>query len=391
MIPSTGDENRPLAVGDTPIVTLLNSGVCFLAAACAAVCGVSWLLTFTPWTQFMGTSYFVPFFVAMFPLFGWAVFVLDSRRRAQPDRRSPADWRKELPPAARIPITVIFVGVAVTFLLTMPSLPGQPEYQPTTHRYVYDEHGVLIPATRSAWLHAVAAQNRLFLGVVLLFTSVAAAVTWAERNRRRGRVVPTRWLQPVRPRPRRLPPAPLLALAAAAGLAGLIACAVLIVGRIDAYNADGIYLHAGPPVRVVLPPDGYVVFVGCTEEMACPQLTPAAFAAQTAGGTALAVIRDPSSDHLSENGVPFVGELSFTVPEREAVNLELGTRLGQPAFVVPSPGEEASALAGWIAVAVVSLTVLAVAELGLGVLLIWRLGFGVPRAPYVHPSDALAG
>jgi len=42
--------------GDTPIITLLNSAVCFLAAACAAVGGVSWLLTFTPWTQFVSAS-----------------------------------------------------------------------------------------------------------------------------------------------------------------------------------------------------------------------------------------------------------------------------------------------------------------------------------------------
>lgn len=63
------------------------------------------------------------------------------------------------------------------------------------------------------------------------------------------------------------------------------------------------------------------------------------------------------------------------------VALGLGADLGQPVFVVPSPGEEAHALIGWIALAVLSLVVLAGAGLGLGLLLVWRLGFGVPVPP----------
>ena len=62
------------------------------------------------------------------------------------------------------------------------------------------------------------------------------------------------------------------------------------------------------------------------------------------------------------------------------MSLELSTRLGQPAFVVPSEGEEARALAGWIALAVLSLAALVAALTGLSVLVIWRLGFGVPAA-----------
>ena len=90
MISRSGDEDRPLAVGDTPIITLLNSAVYFLAAACATACGVSWLATFTPWTQFMSANYDIPFFVAMFPLFGWSVFVVQARRRGAPRRWSAA-------------------------------------------------------------------------------------------------------------------------------------------------------------------------------------------------------------------------------------------------------------------------------------------------------------
>ena len=60
------------------------------------------------------------------------------------------------------------------------------------------------------------------------------------------------------------------------------------------------------------------------------------------------------------------------------MRLEVGTRLGQPAFVVPSPGEEAHALGGWIALAALCLVALIAALAGLGLLLVWRLGFGMP-------------
>ena len=158
-----------------------------------------------------------------------------------------------------------------SFVTAMPSLVGQPEYDKGKHRYFYDDHGTLIPATRTGYLHAVAAQNRLFLGVALVFLTAAVAITWDERNRRRRFPGPPRgWWHPVRPRPRIPVPGPVLALAAAVGLAGLIACAVLIVSRVDAYNTSGPHLRAGHPVRVLLAPDDYVVFVGCTREHRLP-------------------------------------------------------------------------------------------------------------------------
>ena len=90
----------------------------------------------------------------------------------------------------------------------------------------------------------------------------------------------------------------------------------------------------------------------------------------------LKAILDPSSDHLSEGAQPFLGELSFTVPRKEVVRLELSAHLGQPSFVVPSPGEEARALIGWIVRSGLSLVVLLAALIELGRLLAWRLGFG---------------
>ena len=149
----TGSD-RELHVRDTPLVTMLTSAVCFIAAASAAAGGVSWLLTFTPWTQFMSSGYSVPFLYLMFPLFGWSVFVMNSVRRPDRHRQRPIALVKQIPRGFRIPFVLLFVWA--TTLASITSLLGQPEYEPGLRRYVYDEHGTLIPATRArlpGWLY----------------------------------------------------------------------------------------------------------------------------------------------------------------------------------------------------------------------------------------------
>jgi len=337
---------------------------------------VSWALTFTPWTQWMPPSYFVPFFVLAFPLFGWAVFVL--RRRYSGTARRRIDPLELMPKGARVPFGLLFFAVLIGFGLSMSSLPGQPEYDPGSHRYFYDDHGTPVPTTRAGYLHAVAAQDRLFLGGALVFTSVALIIAWEERRRQREALGPARRppRRPLGPRPKVPVPGAALALAGAAGLASSIVLGLLLVGRVDLYNTDAVYLHAGHPVSVRLAPDDYTVFVGCTEAIVCPPLEPAGLSVSVSGGGALHVVPDPSSDHLSEAAEPFVGELSFTVPGSEVVRLDLSVRLGQPAFVVPSIGEEVRALAGWIVLLVLSVLDLGAALTGLVMLLAWRLGFG---------------
>jgi hypothetical protein len=56
----------------------------------------------------------------------------------------------------------------------------------------------------------------------------------------------------------------------------------------------------------------------------------------------------------------------------------LAAHLGQPAFAVPSPGEEAHALIGWIVLAGLPLIVVRAALTALVRLLALRLGFGLP-------------
>jgi hypothetical protein len=193
-----GDIGMP-EVREGPVVTVLNSAVCVIAAATLTTAAVSWLLTFTPWAQIMSSSYFVPFFILVFPLFGWSIYILSVVRRPPGCRRQPADPLKQIP-RAKVPLMLAGAAAGASFVTAMPSLTGQPGYDRAKHRYFYDDHGTLIPATRTGYLHAVAAQNRLFLGVMLVFLTVAVVVTWDERNRRRRLPGP-----PMRWHPGRLP------------------------------------------------------------------------------------------------------------------------------------------------------------------------------------------
>jgi hypothetical protein len=377
-----------LRVRDTPLFSALNSAAFFIAAASAAVGGASWVLTFTTWTSFMSSNYFTPFFLLTFPLIGWSVFVMYLRRpewrgSGRPNRQQRKDRARDqqgaplaaIPAPLRIPLGVLLAAVIVTSLLTPSSLPGAPEYDPSTGHYFYDEHGTLTLITRAAYLHAVTAQDRLFLGISLIFTSIAMAVTWQERRLRRDLAGPDRWMRPLRPRPRLIPPAALLAVVVVAAVVGAVADVSLIITRVDSYNTDGIYLRTGHPVTARLAPDHYTVFVGCTESMTCPEVPPAALSVRAISGGVISTSPDPSHDDLSE-AEPFVGKLSFTVPTAEAVTLDLTANLGQPAFVVPSEGEEAHALAGWIALAILSILVFFAALIPLVMLAAWRLGFG---------------
>lgn len=167
----------------SPAVTLVNRAACWTAGLFMAAGWASWALTFTPWSAWMPDWYFVPFFVLMFPLFAWAMIVLNGGKRT----RRAVSWdalNLALPGWMR-PVAVAGVAAVVaSFLIAASGLPGQPEYDADSHRYVFDNHGQLIPTTHAAYLHAVAAQNRLFLGMGILFLSLAFGVTYRERGRR---------------------------------------------------------------------------------------------------------------------------------------------------------------------------------------------------------------
>jgi hypothetical protein len=373
-MPTSPGRGRAGSFAGTPLFATLNAGVCVIAAIAAVACWISWAVTFTPWAQHLPSELSVPFFVLAFPLFGWSVWLQTVARRPAGARSASADWTKAIPRAGRVLIVAAVAAAVAGGSTAITALGGQPEYDPATHKYVLDSHGNLTLVSRAAYLHALAVQNRLFLGLTLVFITVAFVIAYGEWSRHRPEGSPLRWFpRPVGPRPAIPVPMPVLALTAAAALAVVAASGLLIVDRVGAWSSNAIYLDAGHPVAAKLAPGHYTVFAGCTQDMTCAHLDPNSVTIRS-GSSEVDVVPDPSSDHDSEgNGQPFVGELSFSIQRASAVQIELTTSPGQPVFVVPSEGQEARALTGWIVLTGAALLILLVSLACLGRLAWWRL------------------
>ena len=211
-------------------MTVVNAVVCVVGTAVSLAALVGLLVTFLPGTSALGPDAFVVPFVLAFPLWGWMFLVL--ARRPHPalgggstgPRASDRRWTgvgsliDAVPVPARVVLPVVFLGAWLIGLTAIGGLRGQPEIDPTTGRYVENDHGRLLPVSRADYLHAVAVQNRLFLSVALVFTSIATAVAWGEwsRRRRAGRTGPRAGARPAWSRPRwALPILPSLLVAGA--------------------------------------------------------------------------------------------------------------------------------------------------------------------------------
>ena len=379
MFPDGQDYRRPRSFTDTPLFAVVNAAACATAALAAAACLTMWAVTFTPWARHLPSAAFVPLFVLMFPLFGWSVWLISVARRPRGASRNSADWMKAIPRAGQVLVALVVAAAVTGGLAGGSELGGQPGYHPTTHQYTLNNHGSLTVVSRAAYLQALGAQNRLFLGVTLVFLTAAFAISYGDWSRHRpasfppsGSFSPSRQPRPERPRPRVPVPAPALAFTAAVALAAAAAGGLQIIDRTSGWSSHAIYLHAGHAVAAQLAPGQYTVFAGCTEGMTCARLGPGSVTVRGANDE-VEVGPDPSSDHDSEGGQPFVGELSFSIARASAVRIELAAAAGQPVFVVPSEGQLARSLARWIALAAAALVILALSLAGLLVLAVWRL------------------
>jgi hypothetical protein len=388
VMPGNLGYGRVRSFAGTPLSGIVNAGVCVTAAIAVVACWVSWAMTFPPWAQHLPSALFVPFFVLMFPLFGWSVWLQTAARRPAGARRASAGWMNAIPRGGRVLVALAAAAAAASWSTAASALGGQPGYDPATHRYVLNDHGNLTPVSTAAYLHALAAQNRLFLGVTLVFLTVAFGVTYGDWSRHRPQIRAVRRLpRPASPRPWIPVPVPVLALTAAAALAAAVASGLLITDRVSAWSSHAIYLHPGHPVAARLAPGHYTVFAGCTQDMRCAHLAPASVTIRSTSRE-VDVVPDLSSDHDSEgNGQPFTGELSFSIPRTSAVQIELTAPAGQPVFVVPSEGQQARALAGWIVLAGAALLTLLVSLAGLGRLAWWRLTPALCSGPLPAQDD----
>jgi hypothetical protein len=386
MFPGSREYGGVRSFADTPLFAVVNAGACVTAAAAAAACWVTWAVTFTPWVRHLPSAAFVPFFALMFPLFGWSVWLLAVARRVPGASRTQADWLAAMPRGGRVLVALAVAAAVAGGLTAAGAQGGQPQYDPATHQYALNNHGHLTPVSEAAYLAALAAQNRFFLGVTLVFLTAAFGVTYGEWSRHRPETsLFRRWPRPDRPRPRIPVPAPVLALTAAVALAGAVAGGLPIIDRVSAWTSGEIYLTPGRPVAAQLAAGQYTVFAGCTQDMtSCAHLGPGSVTVRSASG-AVDVGPDLSSDHDSggPGGVDqsFVGELSFSLPRASAVRMELAVSPGQPVFVVPSEGQLVRWLIGWIVLAGVASLILLVSLAGLGVLAWWRLTPALRRLP----------
>jgi hypothetical protein len=377
----------PPSFRNTPAAGVLNTVVCVGAGLMAALGWTAFAATFTFRERYLPVDYCIPFIVLVIPLGCWALYV------------AQGVWLRAVPRIAWLPLAAAAIAV-IASVARMSTLPDQPEYNTWSRQYGYQTRdGTWIRVTRAQFLDATNALHRVYLGVPLLIVTLAIAVIFGSRQRLGQERIPrSARPQPVRPR-RRIPvPAGALIVTAITGLACAGACGALLLHRVEAYGSSGelTVLHTGRTVSALLAPGEYTIFEDCTWNYDCQPLGANGIAVSPANiGT---MITDPSSDHLSVYGQPSIGELNFHVPVRETVRIELTAHRSNPVFALPSEGEEARALSGWIVLALGSLLAAAASLAGLVVLARWRLGlsrtgqpmytFPPPQAVYPYPSDS---
>jgi hypothetical protein len=288
-----------------------------------------------------------------------------------------------LPGRTRYVAIGLFVIAWIIGVTSIFNLGGQPQYDPATGRYYLNNHGSLIPVTHAGYVHAVALQSRLFLAGAIVFTFIATSVAWGEWRRRRQASM-GRWPFPKRPRPRWVPPISGGLVMLALGLTVTSLLAFQIITRVNSYTADAVHLRPNGIATANLTPGDYVVFVGCTQSIACPDMSTADVVVRRKAGPVVNTRLDPSNDHLTFNAQPFVGFISFQVA-RPGTYIVATSDRGRPTLIaIHSPGQEAFSLIGWIAGTVLGLLFSLLGAICVLRWYLWR--FGSPRE---HEQDSV--
>ena len=156
-----------------------------------------------------------------------------------------------------------------------------------------------------------------------------------------------------------------LVAGAVLGLAGAAASAGVISSRVGAYNSDSVRVLAGRPVLVTLSAGRYGVFGGCADEWGCAQLGPRDLSVEGALSGAAGTVPYSRLEQRTDAGQLFNRDLTFTVPVREAVRIDVNVNPRQPVLVAPSQDKaglihnEVAAMIGCAVLLGVSLAALA--------------------------------
>jgi len=381
---SMTEEVRKIPYGFWRVTTAMNSALVrllVLALACdVAIMG----FTFESPRIVMPDWIFAPFFaLGIFSIFASVLFGLISG-----GQKNIMSIRK----LSHIPVwlfpilAVTCVGSAIMFTKSFNSLAaGQPGYNAATQQYYYDDHGSITLTDRAHYLSAVVVQTRTFIGAAIIMTSVALAFAVAEARLRRSVSVPRLRDIPIprTPKPRRCPSPLASSLIGIVGLAFVGIWGAVIVERIDGYASNAPLITAGG-IHQHLGAGSWVVFVRCETtqidaEYGCPTVLPADVVIQeVATGMALPTLVDPSSDHISPNGLPADGQLTFTVTKPGDYLLRTERPVPKGIFVAESPGQVARSLVPAIALTCVGLLVALLAVVSISRRVRWRLRFAPP-------------
>jgi hypothetical protein len=374
---------------DTPGITVLNAALCLLGVLSLGASMVLVGLSYGDQSPF-GSGESVPSFVLIFPLWGWMFVILNQAQGlggrllaggrswlqgGHVDRRASAPL---VPRSVLIVAPVVLVVSGILGATSMSGLRGQPEYDPSRHGYVENDHGSLIPVTHANYVRAVATQNRLFLITAIAFTAIATVVSWGEWRRRRT-LGSSRWPAPTTARPHWIPSITGGIAILVVGVVTVVFFAHIVIARLAEYQSEAPRLEPRGSTVVSLTSGDYVLFVGCTQSIVCPSVDPSSVKVRVAGGSGIRPTADPSNDHLTFNTEPYVGALSFRVPHGGRYTITTHSR-GDPTLVVlHSPGQEALALIPWISGGVVGV-VLAIYGVVLSLLWYgWRFSTQSPR------------
>ena len=336
-------------------------GIVAMAVGCLVADLVIWGLTWASPGFTMPSWIFAPFFVFAIVANGVTIviFVL-----AHGTKSRPSISLRHLPRWLIAVLTLVVVGFVVTGPAELfTAVPGQPGYNSSTHQYYYDNHGSIILTTRGPYFSAVATQTRGFLSFAIAFTCVALVLATAELSRRSKLKAPrlSEVPEPTAPPPRLCPPSWVGAIVVVAALVLTVVTFVQISTRVDAYASNpsavttsGITKHLtnGP----------WVVFTWCETHATdapygCPSMAPSDIEIRGADGSEVRTSPDPSNDHISPDGLPAAGQLTFSIEESGDYRLVLTRPVPKGVFVAESPGTVARSLVGSIVLAVLGIAV----------------------------------
>lgn len=125
---------------------------------------------------------FVPSFILIFPLWGWAVLLMmalagGTRRGTTSPMPRRSDVFGQLPRAVVALLAGTGVFAVACAAVGLPAITGGvPHQDPSTGQYTINNHGSATVVTRAAYEHAVAGTIRLFLGWTVLATALTVAV-----------------------------------------------------------------------------------------------------------------------------------------------------------------------------------------------------------------------